>query len=343
MLRHSSHSRGVKTHHVDKADTIARSRFYAGAPILCAVDSLVAYRHPEAYLVKKSHSETQKRLIRAGFHPDWWLPVELAERWQSLIYPVSRSQEGVREWVARSLEILDLYAKEDEGSGGKSRWVGSRRRLDNGLILLRHFDASIIPHDISNLELALGNWQARKQTPPTLFDLLDYVQTARVKLDLPKGHAVTPEERAIWVARAYVFARDFGVVQPNECPNVVELSANATRYRLDELISKLKSVLRRTERLAPTPRELPKLKIEGGQLFVNGEPVQLPSSADKRDALLGFLGQLMKSPGEWRTSTEIGRTTKRKGTRFDLLRNSLPPLVRSLIEARKRKGFRLRT
>ena len=54
-------------------------------------------------------------MVQLGFPRDWWLPVDLAVKWQGLLYPLQATAEGIREWgklIRHSREVF--IAQDDE-------------------------------------------------------------------------------------------------------------------------------------------------------------------------------------------------------------------------------------
>jgi hypothetical protein len=64
-------------------------------------------------------------------------------------------------------------------------------------------------------------------------------------------------------------------------------------------------------------------------------------STERTDDALAFLAELVKEPGNWKSSSDIGKATKREGLRFDLIYKVLPQPIKSQLES-NRKGYRLR-
>jgi hypothetical protein len=96
--------------------------------------------------------------------------------------------------------------------------------------------------------------------------------------------------------------------------------------------------------VAATEHERPKhapIRVEGRQVFVEGEPVPLGMTPDKAADALAFLKQLLREPGNWQSSAEIGEATKREGVRFDRTCKNLPAKIRHFIQSSTRKGFRI--
>jgi hypothetical protein len=84
------------------------------------------------------------------------------------------------------------------------------------------------------------------------------------------------------------------------------------------------------------------IRLEGMQVFVKNKPVPLELTSDRTKDALVFIGELNKEPGNWKSSSEIGKATKSEGVRFDRIYKDLPVAVKSQIESRTGKGFRVR-
>jgi hypothetical protein len=71
-------------------------------------------------------------------------------------------------------------------------------------------------------------------------------------------------------------------------------------------------------------------------------------TAESREAAVCFLTHLLKSGGEWRSSTELDEMegdsscNDHIGVRWDRILKKLPQRIQSLIETNRKKGNRLR-
>jgi hypothetical protein len=90
------------------------------------------------------------------------------------------------------------------------------------------------------------------------------------------------------------------------------------------------------------PAEIGKLRIEGKVIYVRDRAVSLDFTPERTEDALAFLGVLLEDPGNWKSSSDIGRATKREGVRFDRIYKYLPNAIKSEIESNRRKGYRIR-
>jgi hypothetical protein len=90
------------------------------------------------------------------------------------------------------------------------------------------------------------------------------------------------------------------------------------------------------------PASIANLHIEGKTVYVGGVPVPLNLTPERTADALAFLGELLREPGNWKSSSDIGRETQLEGVRFDRLFRALPGPVKSEIESVRRKGYRVR-
>jgi hypothetical protein len=79
----------------------------------------------------------QNRKLVAGFTPDWFLPVELAERWQTWTFPAEQSTKSISQW--RSLQERAVNYNLCEGREAGQRHLAE---LENDLGLLREYGIS---------------------------------------------------------------------------------------------------------------------------------------------------------------------------------------------------------
>jgi hypothetical protein len=103
----------------------------------------------------------------------------------------------------------------------------------------------------------------------------------------------------------------------------------------------------------PAPPSLPQpaaapLAIRGGQVLIEGSPVELDLTAEAREEALCFLGHVIAQGGGWISGPEIAEAERKqsgrdlRGTRWDRLVKKLPPEIRKHIESDRRKGYRVR-
>jgi hypothetical protein len=85
-----------------------------------------------------------------------------------------------------------------------------------------------------------------------------------------------------------------------------------------------------------------RLQLIGRTVAVNGKPVPLNMTPERAADALAFLGELLKEPGNWMSSTDIGKATQKEGIRFDRIFKALPGKIKSLLESNRRKGYRVR-
>src|SRR5262249_9770655 len=91
-------------------------------------------------------------------------------------------------------------------------------------------------------------------------------------------------------------------------------------------------------RVAHTPLTAT-LEVHERTVLINGSPVALGMTTEKADDAIAFLGVLATEPGNWFSSSGIGKKTKKEGTRFDLVFKVLPKPIKSCIESSRRKGY----
>jgi hypothetical protein len=85
-----------------------------------------------------------------------------------------------------------------------------------------------------------------------------------------------------------------------------------------------------------------RLSIEGSTVLVNGRHISLNLTAERTEDALAFLGELLKEPGSWKSSPEIGKATSKEGVRFDRVFKELPDTIKSQVQSNRRKGYRVR-
>jgi hypothetical protein len=80
----------------------------------------------------------------------------------------------------------------------------------------------------------------------------------------------------------------------------------------------------------------------GKAVYIRGRLVPLGLTPERTEDTLAFLGELLKEPGNWKSSPDIGKATQREGVRFDRIFKSLPSAIKSELESDRRKGYRVR-
>lgn len=89
------------------------------------------------------------------------------------------------------------------------------------------------------------------------------------------------------------------------------------------------------------PAKSGQFQVKERTVLVNGSPIPLGMTPERTDDALAFLEVLAAEPGNWFSSSDIGKVKSREGVRFDLVFKSLPKPVKALIESNRRKGYRL--
>lgn len=85
-----------------------------------------------------------------------------------------------------------------------------------------------------------------------------------------------------------------------------------------------------------------RIRIVAKAVFVDGQAVPLNCTLESTDDALAFLGELLKEPGNWMSSRDIGKAAQKEGVRFDRTYKRLPEPIKSLLESDRRKGYRVR-
>jgi hypothetical protein len=100
-----------------------------------------------------------------------------------------------------------------------------------------------------------------------------------------------------------------------------------------------------TPALGETPAKLPRpaLEIKDGMVYRNGNAVALGMTNYRAGLAVTFLRELLKEPGNWKSSRDIALATKTEGTRYDRIYKDLPIAIKSYIESNRRKGYRVRS
>jgi hypothetical protein len=55
------------------------------------------------------HTAAQRWLATHGFHPNWWLPEALAEKWKTQTYPLKATIESVSQWRRLIETVSELH------------------------------------------------------------------------------------------------------------------------------------------------------------------------------------------------------------------------------------------
>jgi hypothetical protein len=135
----------------------------------------------------------------------------------------------------------------------------------------------------------------------------------------------------------------YGTVKP---PNLSDLRRLQTRVELEyaQVVNQAGSVPQ-TPAAAKTPAKLPRpaLQIKDGMVYRNGNAVPLGMTKHRAALAVTFLGELLKEPGNWKSSRDIALATKTEGTRYDRIYKNLPIAIKSYIESNRRKGYRVRS
>jgi hypothetical protein len=93
----------------------------------------------------------QYALIELGFCWNWWLPLELASKWQTPAYPAQATPEAVQLWQLYLQEKAAANVIAAEAPHKRSKTFASNaQRLWDGIIqdleLLRRYDAQLVIH-----------------------------------------------------------------------------------------------------------------------------------------------------------------------------------------------------
>jgi hypothetical protein len=98
---------------------------------------------------------------------------------------------------------------------------------------------------------------------------------------------------------------------------------------------------------AVPPRDC-RLRVVDSGILLDGKPVELGMTPDRRKVAECFVGHLIRSGDDWISGPGIDRAEDKKGTerlsgqRWDRLYAELPWALQPLIEPRPGKGYRLR-
>jgi hypothetical protein len=106
------------------------------------------------------------------------------------------------------------------------------------------------------------------------------------------------------------------------------------------------AVLAAVAPITPRRRSRParKLAVKNGEVLLDGEPVPLDFTPEKKEDAMAFFRQVIGQRGGWISGPEIGLNEGREGARFDRVyhHKNMPPQVKALIVSDRRKGYRLR-
>jgi hypothetical protein len=88
-----------------------------------------------------------------------------------------------------------------------------------------------------------------------------------------------------------------------------------------------------------------RLRIEGQTVFLDGEPVFLDMTDERKESAIYYLEYLLSAFPGWLTDSEVKKAEEqRKGglpdIRWDHVRRKLPKCILDLIETNRRKGSR---
>ncbi len=117
-----------------------------------------------------------------------------------------------------------------------------------------------------------------------------------------------------------------------------------TRELFDRIWAGIRLESQRASAAWGEPAEVaePALRMVGTTVYVREKPVSLNLTSERAEDARAFLGELLKDPGNWLSSTEIGKATQKEGVRFDRIFRVLPNLIKSHLESNRRKGYRVR-
>jgi hypothetical protein len=102
------------------AEIAPAAKLYHGDPEIASGYPLVCHRQNPFPGPDWAHSEvpifppptvSQRWLASHGFHPAWWLPERLAEKWKTQFYPLKATIESVSEWRRLIEAIADMRAQ----------------------------------------------------------------------------------------------------------------------------------------------------------------------------------------------------------------------------------------
>lgn len=94
-------------------------------------------------------------------------------------------------------------------------------------------------------------------------------------------------------------------------------------------------------------RSRSRLRVEGKTVLLDGQPVALDMTSERREEALCYLQHLLEAAGDWRSDSEVDKAEGQTpggqvGIRWDHVRKKLPPCLGGLIETNRRKGTRLK-
>jgi hypothetical protein len=124
-------------------------------------------------------------------------------------------------------------------------------------------------------------------------------------------------------------------------PSISELRKLRTQVELEFWQASNPASFAAQEPVAPKIKNTV-LQIRDNQVYRNNELVPLNMTTRQAKKAIGFLAELLKDPGNWKSSTEIGRATGTKNPRYDRIFKILPIEIKSYIDSDRRKGYRYR-
>jgi hypothetical protein len=112
---------------------------------------LVAQRHPvkaRRAAAERDPDLEQTALVDLGFCWDTWIPIEVASRWNSPVYPVVNTPEAVEQFrgylrhcISLALGAATRSSSKKQAKKHKTLAGRLRRRMRNDLALIRQYDA----------------------------------------------------------------------------------------------------------------------------------------------------------------------------------------------------------
>jgi hypothetical protein len=194
-------------------------------------------------------------------------------------------------------------------------------------------------------------WVGAQPVPPALSPELEAWNATRqaarrmVSQLEAAGHAV-PEQVHAMLREA---PDQYAMLLRNRPPQERERFRDAIKGQLDQRDAAIDSYARQLRQQVAaaggTPRRRrpsARLKIVRRTVYLDGEIVPLDMAEAKTDDALAFLRALCKEPGNWISTTKIGKDTHREGVRFDKVFAKLPQAIKSLIDSKPGAGYCLR-
>ncbi len=87
------------------------------------------------------------------------------------------------------------------------------------------------------------------------------------------------------------------------------------------------------------PLPLPRIVVRDDNVFLDGRPVPLDITAERRPDALRFLAALSS---EWQSRPDISKKEPElNNIRLDRLRKTLPNTLQEVIQTNRRKGYRI--